>query len=100
MQNYRLMLYDLFVEHRGLIMTLWSADALTDQELADAGIAAKVSQEVWDSAVRALVQAIKNEKYADGFVEAIRICGEVLAERQRRIQGRSPLGGSGALHAK
>ena len=31
--------YDLFVEHRGLIVTLWSADALSDQELEDAGIA-------------------------------------------------------------
>jgi putative membrane protein len=48
--------------------------------VADVGIAAKVSQEVWDRAVKALVQAIKNEKPADGFVEAIRICGEVLAE--------------------
>jgi putative membrane protein len=48
--------------------------------VADVGIAAKVSQEVWDRAVKALVQAIKNERPADGFVEAIRICGEVLAE--------------------
>ena len=48
--------------------------------VADVGIAAKVSQEVWDYAVKALVQAIKNDRPADGFVEAIRICGEVLAE--------------------
>jgi AcrR family transcriptional regulator len=32
-------LYDLFVEHRGLVMTLWAADALTDDELAETGIA-------------------------------------------------------------
>lgn len=32
-------LYDLFLDRRGLIMTLWSADALNDQELADTGIA-------------------------------------------------------------
>ena len=32
-------LYDLFVQHRGLVMTLWSADALSDEELAQAGIA-------------------------------------------------------------
>jgi AcrR family transcriptional regulator len=32
-------LYDLFVEHRGLVMTLWAAEALTDEELADTGIA-------------------------------------------------------------
>jgi AcrR family transcriptional regulator len=32
-------LYDLFVDNRGLVMTLWSADALTDDELAETGIA-------------------------------------------------------------
>ena len=31
-------LYDLFVENRGLVMTLWAADALSDEELAEAGI--------------------------------------------------------------
>jgi AcrR family transcriptional regulator len=32
-------LYDLFVENRGLVMTLWAADTLTDEELAETGIA-------------------------------------------------------------
>jgi AcrR family transcriptional regulator len=32
-------LYDLFIEHRGLVMTLWAADALSEEELAEAGIA-------------------------------------------------------------
>ena len=32
-------LYDLFVEHRGLVMTLWAADALTEDELAETGVA-------------------------------------------------------------
>ncbi len=32
-------LYDLFVENRGLVMTLWAAEAMSDEELADAGIA-------------------------------------------------------------
>lgn len=32
-------LYDLFLEHRGLIVTLWASDALGEQELAEAGIA-------------------------------------------------------------
>lgn len=31
-------LYDLFVENRGLVMTLWNADALTEDELNDTGI--------------------------------------------------------------
>jgi AcrR family transcriptional regulator len=32
-------LYDLFVENRGLVMTLWAADALSEDELAETGIA-------------------------------------------------------------
>ncbi len=32
-------LYDLFVEHRGLVMTLWASDSMSEEELADAGIA-------------------------------------------------------------
>jgi AcrR family transcriptional regulator len=32
-------LYDLFVANRGLVMTLWAADALDDEELAETGIA-------------------------------------------------------------
>lgn len=32
-------LYDLFVEHRGLIMTMWSADAMSEEDQLDAGIA-------------------------------------------------------------
>jgi AcrR family transcriptional regulator len=32
-------LYDLFVGNRGLVMTLWAADALTPEEQADTGIA-------------------------------------------------------------
>ena len=31
--------YDLFVENRGLLVTLWSADSLTEEELRDTGIA-------------------------------------------------------------
>ena len=31
-------LYDLFVENRGLLMTLWGADALTEEELSETGI--------------------------------------------------------------
>jgi AcrR family transcriptional regulator len=32
-------LYDLFVENRGLVMTLWAAEAMSDEELAEAGLA-------------------------------------------------------------
>lgn len=32
-------LYDLFVENRGLVMTLWAAEAMSEDELAEAGLA-------------------------------------------------------------
>jgi len=32
-------LYDVFLEHRGLIVTLMASEALSDEEIADAGIA-------------------------------------------------------------
>lgn len=32
-------LYDVFVQHRGLVLTLMAADALSEDEMADAGIA-------------------------------------------------------------
>jgi AcrR family transcriptional regulator len=32
-------LYDLFVDHRGLVVTLWASDALSEDELTEAGIA-------------------------------------------------------------
>ena len=48
--------------------------------IADGGINAKVTQEVWDSAVASLIAAIKDGRPADGFVAAIEQCGAVLAE--------------------
>jgi putative membrane protein len=48
--------------------------------IADGGINAKVTQEVWDQAVASLISAIKDGRPADGFVAAIEQCGAVLAE--------------------
>lgn len=48
--------------------------------VADEGINEKVQPEVWDRAVEVLIAKIKTGRPADGYVEAIRICGEVLAE--------------------
>ncbi len=48
--------------------------------VADSGINQKVRPEVWDQAVEALIANIKADKPADGYVEAIKICGEVLAK--------------------
>ena len=47
--------------------------------IADGGINAKVTQDVWDAAVATFVAAIKDGRPADGFVAAIEQCGAVLA---------------------
>jgi putative membrane protein len=48
--------------------------------IADEGIYAKVAPELWGDAVAALTRALKEGRTADGFVEAIGLCGRVLAE--------------------
>jgi putative membrane protein len=48
--------------------------------VADAGICAKVGPDMWERAVDEMIAAIRAGRPADGFVEAIRLAGLVLAE--------------------
>jgi putative membrane protein len=48
--------------------------------LADAGIDAKVPQQAWDSIVAGLIVHARDDRIADGFVEAIGKVGGLLAE--------------------
>jgi len=48
--------------------------------VADAGINAKVTPQVWEAAISALIAGIKQGRPGDGFVAAIEQCGAVLAE--------------------
>lgn len=48
--------------------------------VADAGIDAKVTPEIWEQAIAALIAAIKAGRAGDGFVAAIERCGAVLAQ--------------------
>src|SRR4029450_9170040 len=48
--------------------------------VADAGINAKVTPQVWDMVIAALIEGIKQGRAGDGFVAAIEQCGAVLAE--------------------
>jgi putative membrane protein len=48
--------------------------------VADAGINAKVTQETWDSVVAGLIAHAREDRIADGFVEAIGRVGALLAE--------------------
>jgi putative membrane protein len=50
------------------------------QIVADQHIDAKVDQSVWNEAVAALARGLKDRRPADGFVNAVEICGKVMAE--------------------
>jgi len=47
--------------------------------IADEGIASRVSPEVWDRAMAALVDGMRRGDPGTGFAQAVRLCGEVLA---------------------
>jgi len=60
---------------------IFASDAERYAEIvADEGINSKVTQDVWDAAVAALVGAIKDGRPGDGFVAAVEQCGDVLAQ--------------------
>jgi putative membrane protein len=48
--------------------------------VADARIDAKVTPQVWETAIGALITGIKQGRAGDGFVAAIEQCGAVLGE--------------------
>lgn len=54
--------------------------------LGDAGINAQVKQEEWDAIVTILVDAIRNGAAAEGMLEAIWKCGELLERRGVEIR--------------
>ena len=66
-------------EHRTGVLIFASAAERYAEIIADAGINEKVTPEVWDETVTALVSAIKAGRTADGFVAAVERCGAVLA---------------------
>lgn len=55
--------------------------------VADEAIFQKVEPAVWDEAVAALVAAARERRPGKGFVQAIAICGEVLAVHFPRAKG-------------
>ncbi len=54
--------------------------------VGDSGINAKVKQSDWDGIVQLVVKAITAGKPADGLVEAIRLCGELLQKHGLPIE--------------
>lgn len=49
--------------------------------VADEGIASHVEPHVWDRAMAALADGLKRGEPATGFAAAVKLCGDVLAER-------------------
>lgn len=48
--------------------------------LADEGVAKRVSAETWPQVIKIMVDAIKADRVADGWVQAIKRVGEILSE--------------------
>jgi len=67
------------MERTGVLIFVSLAERYVEV-VADAGISEKVSEKVWDTAVIAMLEAIKRDELGNGFIEAIGICGKVLAE--------------------
>ncbi len=57
--------------------------------LADKGINEKVTQERWDAIVADFVVAVKAERVAEGFEQAVAACGTILAENFPPEPGRA-----------
>jgi len=67
-------------ENRTGVLIFASAAERYAEIIADAGINAKVTPEVWDNTIAALIAAIKAGRPGDGFVAAVEQCGAVLAQ--------------------
>lgn len=67
-------------EARTGVLILASLDEHHAEIVADEGIYARVSPEVWADALTALIVEMKRGRPADGFVAAIAACGAVLAQ--------------------
>jgi putative membrane protein len=67
-------------ENRTGVLIFAAAAERYAEIIADQGINAKVSSEVWEKAIAALISAIKDGRPSDGFIAAVEQCGAVLAE--------------------
>jgi putative membrane protein len=66
-------------EHRTGVLIFASAAERYVEVVADSGINDLVPPAVWDDVVAMMVQAVRDDRTADGFVTAITKCGEILA---------------------
>lgn len=65
-------------QHNGILIYVSLAERYA-RIIADDGISAKVDQQDWQAAVDRLVAGIRDDRLGDGFVDAIGLCGAILA---------------------
>lgn len=66
-------------ERTGVLIYVSASEHMAEL-IADEGIAAKVDDAVWDGAMARLMAGFKAGKPAEGFEDAIGLCGSILAE--------------------
>jgi putative membrane protein len=71
---------------RSGILIFVSLDEHYARIIADEGIAARVPQSKWQTAVDALIVHMRDSRIADGFVAAVNLCGEELAQHFPRAE--------------
>lgn len=76
-------------ERTGVLIYV-SANEHMAELIADEGIAAKVAPAAWEGAMARLIDGIRAGKPADGFEDAISLCGAILAEHFPPRTGDNP----------
>jgi len=76
-------------ERTGVLIYVSVAERMAEL-IADEGINAKVQPGAWDRAMASLIEGVKAEKPAEGFVAAIGQCADVLAEHFPARPGDNP----------
>lgn len=66
-------------ERTGVLIYVSAGEHMAEL-IADEGIAAKVADSAWEGAMGRLIEGFKARRPAEGFEEAIAICGAILAE--------------------
>ncbi len=76
-------------ERTGVLIYVSASEHMAEL-IADEGIAAKVEQGAWEEAMKRLMDGFRRERPADGFEEAIGLCGDILAEHFPPREGDNP----------
>ncbi|MBU1377421.1 MAG: TPM domain-containing protein [Alphaproteobacteria bacterium] len=76
-------------ERTGVLIYVSATERMAEL-IADQAIHAQVPDDTWDKAMAALIAGLKDGRPAQGFTQAIGLCGEVLAERFPARPGDNP----------